>query len=81
MYRSSYTPASDGPEHVPHYMLRHKMKAGITGWAQVHGWRGNTSIEKRIEYDLYYIQNWSLGLDFKIMWLTVFKGFVHENAY
>ncbi len=68
-------------EHVPHYMLRHKMKAGITGWAQVHGWRGNTSIEKRIEFDLFYIQNWSLGLDFKIMWLTLFRGFVHENAY
>lgn len=68
-------------EHVPHYMLRHKMKAGITGWAQVNGWRGDTSIEKRIEYDLYYIQNWSLLLDLKIMWLTAFKGLVHENAY
>jgi len=68
-------------ERVPHYMLRHKSKAGITGWAQVHGWRGNTSIEKRIEYDLYYIQNWSLGLDFRIMWLTLWRGFVHENAY
>lgn len=68
-------------DRVPHYMLRHKVKAGITGWAQVHGWRGNTSIEKRIEYDLYYIQNWSLGLDFKIMAMTVVKGFVHENAY
>ena len=68
-------------DRVPNYMLRHKMKAGITGWAQINGWRGNTSIEKRIEYDLYYIQNWSLYLDFKIMLLTVFKGFVHENAY
>ena len=68
-------------ERVPHYMLRHKVKAGITGWAQVNGWRGNTSIEKRIEYDLYYIQNWSLGLDAKIVFLTLFKGFVHENAY
>jgi putative colanic acid biosysnthesis UDP-glucose lipid carrier transferase len=68
-------------ERVPHYMLRHKVKAGITGWAQVNGWRGNTSIEKRIEYDLYYIQNWSLSLDLKIMWMTLWKGFVHENAY
>lgn len=68
-------------ERVPNYMLRHKMKAGITGWAQVNGWRGNTSIEKRIECDLYYIQHWSLWLDFKIMVMTVFKGFVHKNAY
>lgn len=68
-------------DHVPKYMLRHKMKAGITGWAQVNGWRGNTSIEKRIQYDLYYIQNWSLALDFKIMLMTVWKGFVHKNAY
>ena len=66
---------------VPGYMLRHKMKAGITGWAQINGWRGNTSIEKRIEYDLYYIQNWSIGLDLKIMWLTLWKGFVNEHAY
>ena len=60
---------------VPGYMLRHKVKAGITGWAQINGWRGNTSLEKRIEFDLYYIENWSLSLDFKIMWLTVLKGF------
>jgi exopolysaccharide biosynthesis polyprenyl glycosylphosphotransferase len=60
---------------IPQYMLRHKVKAGITGWAQVNGWRGNTSLEKRIEYDLYYIENWSVGLDIKIMWLTVFRGF------
>ena len=56
------------------YMLRHKVKPGITGWAQVNGWRGNTSLEKRIEYDLYYIENWSVTLDLKIMWLTVFRG-------
>ena len=68
-------------QHVPGYMLRHKMKAGITGWAQINGWRGNTSIEKRIEYDLYYIQNWSIMLDLKIMWLTLWKGFVNEHAY
>jgi exopolysaccharide biosynthesis polyprenyl glycosylphosphotransferase len=59
---------------IPQYMLRHKVKAGITGWAQVNGWRGNTSLEKRIEYDLYYIENWSVGLDIKIMWLTLFRG-------
>jgi len=62
-------------------MLRHKMKAGITGWAQINGWRGSTSLEKRIEFDIYYIRNWSLGLDFKIMLLTVWKGFVSKNAY
>ncbi|MFN2446950.1 MAG: undecaprenyl-phosphate glucose phosphotransferase, partial [Vicinamibacterales bacterium] len=59
---------------IPQYMLRHKVKAGITGWAQVNGWRGNTSLEKRIEYDLYYIENWSVSLDLKIMWLTLLKG-------
>jgi Undecaprenyl-phosphate glucose phosphotransferase len=64
----------------PQYMLRHKVKSGITGWAQVNGWRGNTSIEKRIEYDLYYIENWSVSLDLKIMWLTVVRGF-HKHAY
>ncbi len=66
---------------VPKYMLRHKMKAGITGWAQVNGWRGDTSIEKRIEFDLYYIQNWSLRMDLKIMLMTLWSGFIHENAY
>ena len=66
---------------IPGYMLRHKAKAGITGWAQVNGWRGDTSLEKRIEYDLYYIQNWSLAFDLKIMAMTVVKGFVNENAY
>ena len=66
---------------VPQYMLRHKVKAGMTGWAQVNGWRGNTSIEKRIEYDLYYIENWSVGLDFKIMWLTVLRLSFHKHAY
>ena len=65
---------------IPQYMLRHKVKAGITGWAQVNGWRGNTSLEKRIEYDLYYIENWSVGLDFKIMWLTLVRGF-QKHAY
>jgi len=65
---------------IPQYMLRHKVKAGITGWAQVNGWRGNTSLEKRIEYDLYYIENWSVGLDLKIMWLTLLRG-VQKYAY
>jgi Undecaprenyl-phosphate glucose phosphotransferase len=66
---------------VPRYMLRHKVPAGITGWAQVHGWRGDTSIDKRIEYDLYYIENWSLLLDLKILCLTLFNGFKNRNAY
>ena len=65
---------------IPQYMLRHKVKAGITGWAQVNGWRGNTSLEKRIEYDLYYIENWSVSLDLKIMWLTLLKG-LQKHAY
>src|SRR5947207_14609680 len=57
-------------QRIPQYMLRHKVRAGLTGWAQVNGWRGNTSIEKRIEYDLHYLENWSVGLDIKSMWLT-----------
>ncbi len=66
---------------IPRYMLRHKMKAGMTGWAQVNGWRGNTSLEKRIEYDLYYIEHWSLLFDLKILGLTLWKGLVNRNAY
>ncbi len=66
---------------IPKYMLRLKMKAGLTGWAQVNGWRGNTSLEKRIEFDIYYIKNWSLVLDIKIIVLTFWKGFVNPNAY
>jgi Undecaprenyl-phosphate glucose phosphotransferase len=65
---------------IPQYMLRHKVKSGITGWAQVNGWRGNTSLEKRIEYDLYYIENWSVSLDLKIMWLTVVRGVFQRSA-
>ena len=65
---------------IPRYMLRHRVKSGITGWAQVHGWRGNTSIKKRIQYDLYYIQNWSLSLDFKILWMTL-RYALRLNAY
>jgi putative colanic acid biosynthesis UDP-glucose lipid carrier transferase len=66
---------------IPNYMLRHKVKSGITGWAQINGWRGDTSLEKRIECDLYYIRNWSPWLDIKILFLTVFKGFINKNAY
>jgi len=66
---------------IPRYMLRHKVPAGMTGWAQINGWRGNTSIDKRIEYDLYYIENWSLFLDLKILFMTIFKGFRNSNAY
>ena len=65
----------------PEYPLRHTVRPGITGWAQVNGWRGNTSLEKRIEYDLYYIENWSVRLDLKIMWLTLLRGFFHKHAY
>ena len=68
-------------DRVPQYMLRHKVKAGITGWAQVNGWRGNTSLDKRIEFDLYYIKHWSLLLDLKIIFMTFWKGFVNPHAY
>jgi Undecaprenyl-phosphate glucose phosphotransferase len=68
-------------ENVPKYMLRHKVKSGITGWAQINGWRGNTSIEKRIEYDLYYIQNWSVWFDLKIIVMTLWKGMINKHAY
>ncbi len=66
---------------IPNYMLRHKVKTGITGWAQINGWRGDTSLEKRIECDLFYIRNWSVWFDLKILFLTLFKGFVNKNAY
>jgi len=66
---------------IPHYMLRHKVKSGITGWAQVKGWRGNTSLVHRIECDIFYIKNWSLLLDLRILLMTVWKGFIHKNAY
>ncbi len=68
-------------DEIPRYMQKHKVKAGITGWAQVNGWRGNTDLEKRIEYDLYYIENWSLAFDIKIILMTVVWGFIHKNAY
>lgn len=68
-------------EEIPRYMIKHQVRPGLTGWAQVNGYRGDTSIMKRIEYDLYYIENWTLGMDFKILFLTVFKGFINKNAY
>ena len=68
-------------EEIPRYMVKHQVRPGLTGWAQVNGLRGDTSIEKRIEYDLYYIENWSMGLDIKIIFMTIFKGFINENAY
>ena len=68
-------------DEIPKYMVKHQVRPGITGWAQVNGWRGDTSIEKRIECDIYYIENWSISLDIKILFLTVFKGFVNKNAY
>lgn len=63
------------------YMLRQHVKAGITGWAQVNGLRGDTSLRKRLQFDLFYIRNWSMGFDLKIIWLTMFRGFVHRNAH
>ena len=60
-------------------MVKHQVKPGITGWAQVNGYRGDTSIEKRIEYDLWYIENWSIGLDIKIILMTVFGGMMNEE--
>jgi len=66
---------------IPHYMLRHKVRAGITGWAQVNGWRGNTSLDARIQCDLFYIRNWSYTLDLKILTMTLWKGFIDKNAY
>ncbi|MBX7164795.1 MAG: undecaprenyl-phosphate glucose phosphotransferase [Pirellulales bacterium] len=66
---------------LPSYVQRHRVKAGMTGWAQVNGWRGNTSVRRRLEFDLYYVANWSLGLDVKILWLTLWRGFRHRHAY
>ncbi len=68
-------------EEIPRYMIKHQVRPGLTGWAQVNGYRGNTSIRKRIEYDLYYIENWTPGFDIKILFLTIFKGFINKNAY
>ncbi|MCK9152247.1 undecaprenyl-phosphate glucose phosphotransferase [Methanobacterium alcaliphilum] len=68
-------------EEIPKYMVKHHVRPGMTGWAQVHGWRGNTSIPKRIEHDIYYVENWTMSLDFKIFLLTFYKGFTDKNAY
>jgi len=66
---------------IPSYMARHAVKCGITGWAQVNGWRGNTSLRRRIQYDLYYIVHWNPLFDLKIMWMTLWNGLIHRNAY
>jgi Undecaprenyl-phosphate glucose phosphotransferase len=66
---------------IPGYMLRHKVKAGVTGWAQVNGWRGDTCLHERVDHDIYYIENWSLGLDIRILALTLWRGMIHRNAY
>jgi lipopolysaccharide/colanic/teichoic acid biosynthesis glycosyltransferase len=66
---------------IPFYLLRHKIKAGMTGWAQINGLRGNSSVEKRIEYDLYYIENWSIVFDLRILVMTLWKGFLSKSAY
>lgn len=68
-------------EEIPRYMIKHQVRPGLTGWAQVNGFRGDTSIKSRIEHDLYYIENWTFGLDIKILIMTFFKGFINKNAY
>ena len=68
-------------EEIPRYNIKHLVRPGLTGWAQVNGYRGNTSIRKRVEYDLYYIENWSFGFDIRILFLTFFRGFINKNAY
>jgi Undecaprenyl-phosphate glucose phosphotransferase len=68
-------------EEIPRYMVKHQVRPGLTGWAQVNGYRGDTSIRKRVEYDIYYIENWTIGLDVQIILLTFLKGFVNKNAY
>lgn len=68
-------------EEIPRYMIKHQVRPGLTGWAQINGYRGDTSIRRRIDYDIFYIENWTMGLDIKIMFLTVFKGFINKNAY
>ncbi len=68
-------------EEIPRYMVKHQVRPGLTGWAQVNGYRGDTSIKRRIEYDIYYIENWTLGFDIKIILMTFFTGFINKNAY
>ena len=68
-------------EEIPRYMVKHQVRPGLTGWAQINGYRGDTSIKKRIEFDIFYIENWTMSFDIKIMFLTIFKGFINKNAY
>ena len=68
-------------EEIPRYMVKHQVRPGLTGWAQINGYRGDTSIKRRIEYDIFYIENWTMSFDIKIMFLTIFKGFINKNAY
>lgn len=68
-------------EEIPRYMVKHQVRPGLTGWAQVNGYRGDTSIKKRIDCDIYYIENWTIGFDIKIIFLTFFTGFINKNAY
>ncbi len=68
-------------EEIPRYMIKHQVRPGLTGWAQVNGYRGDTSIRKRIDCDIYYIENWTFGFDIKILFMTIFKGFINKNAY
>ena len=68
-------------EEIPRYMVKHQVRPGLTGWAQVNGLRGDTSIRKRIEYDIYYIENWTVWFDIKIIFMTFFTGFINKNAY
>lgn len=68
-------------KEIPRYMFRHKMRAGITVWAQVNGWRGDTDLKKRIEHDLYYIENWSIWFDLKVILLTLWRGLINRHAY
>ena len=68
-------------EEIPRYMVKHQVRPGLTGWAQVNGLRGDTSIRKRIEYDIYYIENWTIWFDLKIILMTFFTGFINKNAY
>ncbi len=68
-------------EEIPRYMVKHQVRPGLTGWAQINGYRGDTSIKRRIEHDIFYIENWTISFDIKIMFLTIFKGFINKNAY
>ena len=68
-------------EEIPRYMVKHQVRPGLTGWAQINGYRGDTSIKRRIEFDIFYIENWTMSFDIKIMFLTIFRGFINKNAY